>query len=87
MNNLDILLESIIKYDGDDIVIPYWQIAHLFPTDNPHPDSMDYKSIDQDALKTWASENGFIVSMLPDQAPENAKNSPPIRFKSRVIDA
>ena len=87
MNKRDALLDAIVKHNGNDVSIPYWDIARLFPSNNPHPDSFEYKSVDQDALKKWATENGFIVSMLSEQAPENAQSSPPIRFRKIAIDA
>jgi len=83
MNNGSVLLKAIEEHGGNDVVIPYWDIARLFPSSDPHPDSFDYKSIDQKSLMEWASDNGFEVSTVPDQAPANAKSSPPIRFKRK----
>ncbi len=84
MNNGDTLLKAIEGHGGNDVVIPYWDIARLFPSTDPHPDSFDYKAIDQQSLKKWASDNGYEVSTVPDQAPDNAKSSPPIRFKKKA---
>lgn len=84
MNNGDNLLKAIEKHGGTDVVIPYWDIARLFPSSDPHPDSFDYKVIDHNSLKEWASNNGFEVNTVPEQVPENAKSSPPIRFKKKV---
>lgn len=84
MNNGDILLKSIEEHGGNDVVIPYWDIARLFPSSEPHPDSFDYKVIDDKSLKEWAANNGFEVSTVPEQALENAKSSPPIRFRKKA---
>lgn len=80
MNNDDKLLKAIEEHGGTDIVIPYSDIARLFPSSEPHIDSFDYKKIDYHSLKEWASSNGFKVTTVPEQAPENSKSSPPIRF-------
>jgi hypothetical protein len=84
MRDGNTLLEALESHGGNDVVIPYSDIARLFPSSNPHPDSFDYNAIDQEQLKCWASENGFEVSTVPDQAPENAKSSPPIRFRRKT---
>ena len=84
MNKEDALLKAIEQHGGNDVVIPYWDIACLFPSTEPHPDSFNYKVIDQRSLKEWASDNGFDVSTVPDQAPDNAKSSPPIRFVKKA---
>ena len=81
MANGDLLLEAIKKHGGDDVVIPYRDIARLFPSVEPHPDSFEYKSVNKETLLQWATDNGFEVSILADQAPENAPNSPPFRFR------
>lgn len=80
MSNADKLLDTIKQNGGTDVIIRYSDIARLFPSDDPHPDSFDYKVIDHLALKQWAAKNGFKVSTVLDQAPEHARSSPPVRF-------
>lgn len=80
MSNKNKLLNAIAEHGGTDVVIPYWDIARLFPSSEPHPDSFDYKVIDHHTLEDWASSNGFKVTTVPEQAPDNAKSSPPVRF-------
>ncbi|MCG7972048.1 MAG: hypothetical protein JBO36_15470 [Candidatus Thiodiazotropha taylori] len=80
MSNGDKLLTAIEENGGTDVVIQYWDIARLFPSDVPHPDSFDYREIDHHALKEWAASNGFKVTTVPEQAPDHAKLSPPVRF-------
>ena len=81
MANGDPLLAAIKEHGGDDVVIPYWDIARLFPSVEPHLDSFEYKSVDKEELLQWAADNRFEVSILADQAPENAPKSPPYRFR------
>jgi hypothetical protein len=80
MSNGDKLLTAIEENGGTDVVIQYWDIARLFPSDVPHPDSFDYKVIDHHSLKEWAASNGFKVMTVPERAPDHAKHSPPVRF-------
>jgi hypothetical protein len=80
MSNEDKLLNAIMEHGGNDVVISYQDIALMFPSADPHPDSFEYKIIDHQLLREWASNNGFEVSTVPERAPENAKHSPPVRF-------
>lgn len=80
MSNEDKLLTAIEESGGTDVVIPYLDIARLFPSDDPHPDSFDYKVIDHHALKEWVANHGFKVTTVPEQTPDHAKSSPPVRF-------
>jgi hypothetical protein len=84
MSNKDKLLTAIEDSGGTDVVIPYWDIARLFPSEDPHPDSFEYKKIDHHALKEWAAANGFEVMTIPEQAPKHAKLSPPVRFIKNI---
>lgn len=80
MDNEEILLKAIEEHGGDDVIIPYRDIALLFPSSEPHPDSFEYKSIDEKSFLKWAKDNSFSVNKTPEQAPKGAENSPPIRF-------
>ncbi|WOA31786.1 hypothetical protein [Alloalcanivorax xenomutans] len=77
----EILKNALSEHGGEDVVIPYSQVAKIFPSEIPHPDSFDYKMIDEARLLDWAKNNSWEVQKLPDQAV--SPNSPPIRF-SRV---
>ncbi len=74
----EILKNALEEHGGSDVVIPYSQVAQVFPSDTPHPDSFEYKVIDEDRLLSWARENSWKVEKVPAQAV--SKNSPPIRF-------
>ncbi|HEY7884918.1 MAG TPA: hypothetical protein VIC08_08245 [Cellvibrionaceae bacterium] len=74
----EILKKAFDEHGGTDVVIPYGQVAQVFPSDIPHPDSFEYKVIDDDKLLSWARENSWKVEKVPAQAV--SKNSPPIRF-------
>lgn len=83
MSYKDALLQSIERYGGKDIIIPYWDVAWAFPSIEPHPDSFEYKLIDEKSFLKWAEANNFTVSKVPAKAPEGAKHSPPIRFQKK----
>ena len=51
MNSGDILRKAIEEHGGTEVVVPYWDIARLFPSSDPYPDSFDYKAIDHKPLK------------------------------------
>lgn len=74
----EILKNALEEHGGSDVVIPYSQVAQVFPSDIPHPDSFEYKLIDENRLLSWAQENSWKVEKVLDQPA--LKNSPPIRF-------
>lgn len=78
---MDDLLNALENNSGEDLLVPYSQIATLFPSQEPHQDSFDYKVIDIKSLRSWAESNGWSVTTAPDQTPPNAPASPPIRFR------
>ncbi len=78
---MDDFLDLLEQHGGDDIVISYADVSNFFPTDNPHEDSFDYNCIDHRSLFEWADENGWKVTPLSDEAPDNAPHSPPVRFQ------
>jgi len=38
----EILKKAPEDHGGDDVIIPYSQVARQFPSDVPHPDSFEY---------------------------------------------
>ena len=74
----DTLRKALEEHGGDDVVISYEQVAKEFPSETPHPDSFEYKTIDESRLLLWAQNNSWKLEKLPEQA--RLKNSPPIRF-------
>lgn len=74
----EILKKALEECGEADVIIPYSQVAQVFPSDTPHPNSFEYKIIDEGKLLSWAKENSWKVEKVPDQAA--SKNSPPIRF-------
>lgn len=74
----EILKNALEEHGGTDVVIPYSQVAWVFPSEVPHPDSFEYKVIDENRLLSWARKNSWKVEKIPTQA--GSKNSPLIRF-------
>ncbi|MDC0660924.1 hypothetical protein [Marinobacter sp. SS21] len=72
------LKAELEKHGGDDVTVSYADIAKIFPSDIPHPDSFEYKVIDEERLLSWAMAHSWKVEKVPNQAA--LKNSPPIRF-------
>ena len=74
----DELSKALEEHGGSDVVIPYHQVADVFPSNVPHPDSFDYKEIDEGRLLSWAQDNSWKVAKVSEQA--TTRNSPSIRF-------
>lgn len=76
-----ILLESLEAHGADDVVIPYRQVAQLFPSNDPHPSSFDYKLIDFESLSVWAESNGWEIISAPESSDSTNSYSFPVRFR------
>ncbi len=83
MNNSSMLVKALEDHGGTDIEISYKDVAYIFPSSNPHPDSFGYKSIDNEALLEWGNANDWVITKLTEKAPIDAKQSPPLRFTKK----
>lgn len=63
------LIDELNRYDGNNMLIPYWQVALYFPSDEPHPDYVDRKRVDDEALQAFGVEHGYEISPLNDKIP------------------
>lgn len=77
--------EAIGKHGGHDIVIAYSQVADVFTSPEPHPDSFEHKRISKASLLVWAERNNWQVEFLTQKCSPQFPNSPPVRF--RKIDS
>ncbi|MCT2532878.1 hypothetical protein N2488_06730 [SAR92 clade bacterium H231] len=75
------LLASLMAHGGDDVVIPYIQVAKIFPSNIPHPHTFDYKLIDDSSLLMWGAKNGWSITMSTEPSSSPIDKSPDIRFR------
>lgn len=76
----DQLAIALDKHGGNDLMVPYAQVALAFPSSNPHEASFDHPMIEDNMLKHWASEHGWRVQLATGNTGEADKYSPPVRF-------
>ncbi len=68
------------KKGGEDVWIPYHQVARAFPDREPHPAFFDHPKLDGTALLQWAAEKGWVVESITEGIPKSLENMPPVRF-------
>ena len=73
--------DALSRHQGNDLVVPYQQVASAFPASEPNPHFFDEPLIDRDALLAWAQANGWDVSTAPELAQDIHSPMPPIRFR------
>ena len=74
----DLLSLALEEHGGDDVVVSYSQVAAIFPSSRPHPDSFEYKLIDEVKLLDWANNNGWRLEKIKVKG--GGTSSPAIRF-------
>lgn len=74
------LAGALNDYAGNDVVVPYGQVALAFPSSEPNPSSFDNPLIDHHQLRKWASSQGWQVRRAPEMAAEENTETPPVRF-------
>jgi hypothetical protein len=77
----DALQESLSSTKFTELIVPYEQIAHAFPTAQFHLRTFDHKMIDDVALKEWCKERGWRVQLAPELLPQESELPPPVLFK------
>ena len=71
---------ALDAHGGNDVVIPYPDVARAFPSDDPNPNSFHDPLIDREEFKSWALQSGWLVRPAPDMSDPERPNEPPIRF-------
>jgi hypothetical protein len=74
------LKRELDAHGGDDVVVPYGQVALAFPSSEPNPLSFDSPLIDHGQLRQWALSEGWLVRPAPEMAAEESNGNPPVRF-------
>ncbi|MES9835749.1 MAG: hypothetical protein AB2651_07985 [Candidatus Thiodiazotropha sp.] len=73
------LEEVLSEHKEPDFYVDYKSVAFAFPTNDPHPGTLDYPIIDYRKFVPWAREQGFDVDMPATDAPYPKH----IRFKKQ----
>ena len=74
------LERAIDSHGGNDVVVPYRQVALAFPSTQPNPRSFHDRLVDQDRLKKWAATRRWQVKLAPEMAQPDSDDLPPVRF-------
>ena len=74
------LERAILAHGGDDIVVPYDQVARAFPSTQPNSHSFHEPLLNHDQLKQWAAAAKWQVRPAPEMAPPGNDDQPPVRF-------
>lgn len=86
LDSIKILINKLEGHDGDDVVIPYMQIARLFPSNEPHPSGFDLNLIDHETLVTACSSHGWEATAAHELDGSNAPYDFPVRFRRILND-
>lgn len=76
----DELERALENHGGNDVVVPYENVALAFPSNEPSPRSFDYPLIDQKRLISWAESKGWKVQPESGMADEEGSDRAKIRF-------
>ena len=80
------LERALNVHGGDDVVVPYGQVALAFPSSEPNPLSFNNPLIEYDQLRQWALSQGWQVRPAPEMAAEEGTGYPPVRFTRQPED-
>lgn len=72
--------EALVNQTGDDVVIPYEQVALAFPSQRPNPKSFDYPLIEHEQLVAWASARNWQVRPATEMSVPDEIGYLPVRF-------
>lgn len=73
--------EKLKSAESSDLLISYPDVAVAFPSSRSHPETFEHKCIDDESLRIWAKERGWVVTTAPESAADPNTLRPPIRFK------
>ena len=81
---LEALERGLGSHGGNDLIVPYAEVAMAFPSAEPNPLSFEAPLIDREKLRAWAEMHGWVVKPAPEARPQGDTGHPPVRFVRNV---